>query len=196
MGWNFGGVVIDFDFQTVIEEHLEPELRQFRTGAETPEEARAKARIDAGTVAFQLLGVSAVAADAPVSFAEATSVEFDDYAAGTIGDKTILLGRPIGVEQCSADLVSAFRRMSGEHGSVLAFWLNDASGTRIFSVYRDGRRIRLRSSGPGVHDDEGPEISGEQEAGPSDREIAVLEGFVGAPLATLWDLPMERFIPA
>ena len=43
MGWNFGCTVVEFDFHSVVETLLEPERRQFVTGAETP---------DSGTVTW------------------------------------------------------------------------------------------------------------------------------------------------
>ena len=84
MGWNFGGALIDFDFHSVVDTLLEPERRQYLTGAETPEEVWSKAQIDAGVVTLEALDLSAVPADAPVTFDDAPSRDFDDYAVGMV----------------------------------------------------------------------------------------------------------------
>jgi len=195
MGWNFGGAVIDFDFHSVVDTLLEPERRQYLTGAETPEEARSKAQIDAGAVALDALDLSADPADAPITFADATSRDFDDYAVGMVDRKTVILGRGLGLHQDSPGLRSACERVSRERGAVFAFWFNDASDTYVFSVFRDGARVRFRSSGPGLHDDEGARVPGEPEETSEghDHQMAMLVAVTGRPFIDLLELQLERF---
>ena len=195
MGWNFGGAIIDFDFHAVIDALLAPEHRQLRTGAETEDEARSKALIDAGVVALEMLGISAVPADAPISFDDATRRDFDDYAVGMIGEKTVLLGQSLGLHQDSPESVSACERVSRERGAVFVFWFNDASDTHVFSVFREGKRVRYRSSGPGLGGDEGARVPGEPEdaRGGHDRQMALLEAVAGRWFVDLLGLQMERF---
>jgi hypothetical protein len=195
MGWNFGGAVIDFDFHAVVDTLLEQERRQYLTGAETPEEVRSKAQIDAGVVTLEALELSAAPADAPITFADATSRDFDDYAVGMVDGKTVILGRRLGLDQGSPELKSAYERVSRERGAVFAFWFNDASNTYVFSVFRGGARVRFRSSGPGMHDDEGARVPGEPEevSGGHDHQMAVLAAVAGRSSVDLLELQLERF---
>lgn len=195
MGWNFGCAIIDFDFHAVVDTLLEPERRQFLTGAETPEEACSKAQIDAGVVALEALDCSAAPAGAPISFADATSRDFDDYAVGTVAGKTVILGRRLGLHQDSPAPRAAYERVSRECGAVFAFWFNDASDTHVFSVFRDGARVRFCSSGPGLSDDEGARVPSEPEEGSGghDHQVAVLEAVAGRWLVDLLELQLERF---
>ncbi|WAS95097.1 hypothetical protein [Nannocystis punicea] len=195
MGWNFGGVVIDFDFRSVVDELLEPADRRFINGRETPEERRQKALMDVGTLVLRLLGYGADVADAPIEFSDAASASFEDYAVGEIGGKTIVLGAGIALAQETAELVERLAAISRERGAVLVFWFNDASGSYMFSVFRDGARVRFRSTGPGLSGDEGERVAGEPQAPchGHDYEMAVLEAFVGRPFRELEHLQMERF---
>jgi hypothetical protein len=195
MGWNFGGAIIDFDFHSVVDPLLEPERRQYLDGSETPEEVRSKAQIDAGIVALEALDLSAAPADAPISFADATSRDFDGYAVGMVDRKTLILGGWLGLDQDSPKLKSAYERVSRERGAVFAFWFNDASSTYCFSMFRDGARVRFRSSGPGMHDDEGARVPGEPVEGARghDDQMAVLAAVTGRLFFDLSELHLERF---
>jgi hypothetical protein len=195
MGWNFGCTIVEFDFHSVVEKLLEPERRQFVTGAETPEEARSKAQNDAGIVALEALGVSSAPEDAPISFSDATSRYFDDYAAGTFDGKTVFVGRYFGLDQDSPSLAAAYARMSAECGAVFAFWFNDASDSYMFSVFRGGSRIRFFTSGPGLDDNDGARMSCEPEGiiHGHDHLMAVLEAVAGRAFFDMLELPLERF---
>lgn len=195
MGWNFGCAIIEFDFESVIETLLEPERRQFVSGDETPEEARSKAQMDVGVVVLEALGKAGVPDDAPISFSDATSRYFDDYAAGTIDGKTVIVGRFFGLDQDSEGLFAAYRRLSAERGPVFAFWFNDASDSYMFSVFRGGARIRFFSRGPGLDDNEGALVAGEPEevVHGHDHLMAVLEMVTGRSFSELLELSLERF---
>jgi hypothetical protein len=195
MGWNFGCAIIDFDFHSVVDMLLEPERRQFLTGAETPEEAQSKAQIDAGTVALEALGLSSAPDDAPISFSDATSRDFDGYAVGVVDGKTVIVGRQLGLEQDAAQLAAAYARVSAERGAVVTLWFNDASDSYMLSIFQGGARIRLYTSGPGLDDNEGERTPYEPEVGANAHEhlMKVLIVVIGRPFIDLLQLPMERF---
>jgi|JI10StandDraft_1071094.scaffolds.fasta_scaffold66638_2 hypothetical protein len=182
MGWNFGGAVITFDYRTVASE-LE-ERAQLRFAGMSAEELSAKDRMDAGVLALGDLGIAVNAADAPTDYESATSREYDDYACTVENGRTVLLGRALGLSQTDEDLRAAASATSARRGEVLLFWLNDASGTYQFSVFRAGHRVRCWSQGEGMHDDEGEPL--EVEAGHrhgADRVFAVMKQAVnGAQL--------------
>jgi hypothetical protein len=193
MGSNFGGAVIDFDFRTVWSELAE--RGQPRSGGEGAEELEQKARMDAGVLAFESLGISVNPADAPIRFSDATSRDFDELAYGPINGKTLLLGRELGLSQ--AQRVEAAAKTSLTRGPVFFFWINDASSTYQFSVFREGKRIRFWSSGEGMHDDEGPpfEVEAGQKYG-NVRVQAMYEHLLGVGHFELFDEIYERFTPA
>lgn len=195
MGWNFGGALITFDFRAAVGELLEPARRQFVTGHETAEEAQSKALMDTGLAVFEALGLPVVADDAPISFDDATSRDFDGYAVGVVGGKTLLLGRTFGLDQEA--LMDAYARVSADHGPVLAFWCNDASGTYMISVFRNGTRIRFIAAGPGIDENHGALVDGESAADMHghDRLMAMVEAAAGCSFANLSSVPMERFSP-
>lgn len=195
MGWNFGCLIVDVDVFAKVSECLEPELRQFLTGAETPEEVQSKRQIDVGTLVLQELGFSAAADDAPISFSDATSRYFDDYAAGIVQGKAVLVGRRFGLDQESPNLVDAYARLSKKFGPVYAFWCNDASDTYMVSVFRDGQRIRFFGTGPGIDENHGEPIVGEldEESHGHDRLMAILEAASGCTFGQLDELTLERF---
>lgn len=195
MGWNFGCVIIAFDFQTVIDKLVEPERRQFMTGAEDPDERRSKELIDVGTGVFDLLGVTCVPDDAPISFSDATSRFFDDYAVGVLAGKTLLAGRHLGLDQESPKLVAAYARLSANYGPVTVGWCNDASDTYMVSVFQNGTRCRFWASGPGLAENEGAFVAGESavKIHGHDRLMGILEAATNHSFSSLLDLPMERF---
>lgn len=195
MGWNFGGAVIDFDFRSVVETDLDPELRRMRFDEETPEERLSRQTTDAGTLALAELAIRASSADAPVAFDDATSRYFDDYAVGVVGGKTVILGRGLGLYQDAAKSVEACNRVSRTRGAVLAFWFDDTSGSYMFSVFRDGARVRFRSRGEGLHDDEGAPVPGEPDEpqGPHDHQLTLLDATVGRHFLCMDDIAFERF---
>ncbi len=195
MGWNFGGAVIDFDFRTLVATHLAPELRRPRFSDDSPEERASKDTIEAGILALDDLSIAASPADCPIAFDDATSRDFDDYAVGIVDGKTVILGRAIGLHQDAAKSVEACQRISRERGAVVAFWFNDASDSYVFSVFRDGARVRLRSRGPGLDGDEGSPVPGEPDAptGPHDHQLALLDATVGKDFFFMDDVPFERF---
>ena len=192
MGWNFGGAVIDFDFLKVIGE-LGEDLARSRHGGESAEELEEKDRIDAGAMALAESGRSANAADAPLSFEAASSRDFCDFACARVNGKTLILSSAIGTSQEGpADPVLC--ALSSRRGDVLLFWVNDASGTYAFSLFRKGQRVRLFTTGDGLSDDEGAPLPGEagQRHG-YDRTMAVFVSFLGVTLRELFDVRFERF---
>ncbi len=195
MGWNFGCAIIDFDFHSVVDALLEPERQRYLTGAETPEEARCMAQMDAGIVALEALGLPANPDDSPITFMDATSRDFNDYAVGMIDGKTVIVGRRLGLDQDSPALAAAYAQVSRERGEVFAFWFNDASDTYMFSAFRDGARIRFRSSGPGLNVDEGARVPGEPEETfeGGDCPNSLLAAVTRRPFSELLTLPLERF---
>lgn len=195
MGWNFGCVIIAFDFQTVIDKLVEPERRQFLTGFETPDERRSKELIDIGMAVFQLLDVGAAPDDAPISFSDATRRDFDDYAVAVVDGKTLLAGRLFGLDQESKHLADVYAQISAQYGAVTALWCNDASDTYMVSVFQNGTRCRFWASGPGLAENEGPLVTGERiaEIHGHDRLMGILQAAAGKSLSSLVDLPMERF---
>ncbi|XXF75176.1 hypothetical protein P2318_19090 [Myxococcaceae bacterium GXIMD 01537] len=193
MGLNFGGAVIDFDFHIVVEEFLDSAVRQFISGRETPEERKQKALMEAGEVALQRLGIDVHPGDAPLDFADAMDLAHDVYAVGMAGRKTVVLGGTIGLDQEQS--AEAFARCSREHGAVLVFSFDDDRGRYMFSVFRDGARVRFHSTGPGLSDDEGERVPGEpaEPGNEHDHQMAVLESFVGMPFRELLKVKTERF---
>jgi hypothetical protein len=191
MGWNYGGAIIDFDFRTVVNELSEDEARM-RHGAETPEELEQKNRIDAGTIALSHFPWDVNAADAPIHFESASSRDFDDYAYAPVGNKTVVLGRNIGM--CQEELLEEGKALSSKRGTTLIFWINDASGSYMFSIFRQGQRVRFFSSGPGLDDDEGAPFSAEEgNEHPHDRINALISSFLGRTLSELFDVPFEKY---
>lgn len=195
MGWNFGCVVIDGNVAAKVTELLEPELQQFVTGAETPEELQSKRLIDLGNLVLKQLELPAVADDAPISFSDATSRYFDGYAVGVVHDRTILLGQRLVWEQDTEYFVEAYSRLSTQFGPVYVFWWHDASGTYMMSTFREGKRIRYFGTGEGIDENHGAHIAGETEIDvhPHDRMIAVLENVCGCSFVELLKVTMERF---
>ncbi|APR84582.1 Hypothetical protein A7982_09931 [Minicystis rosea] len=195
MGFNFGGVVIDFDFRTVTNALLEEWERQYIIGNETPEERRHKSLMDVGSLVLKLIGYGADVADAPIELFDATSPSFQDYAVGEIDGKTLILSSSIGLDQEATELQDTLAQMSRERGAVLVFWFDDRTGTYMFSVFRDGARVRFHSTGHGLSDDEGAKVAGEPDAPCHGHEyqMRVLEAFVGRPFRELVHLQMERF---
>ncbi len=192
MGWNFGGAVIDFDFRKVIGE-LGEDLARPRHGGESAEELEEKDRIDAGAMALAESGWRANAADARLSFGEASSRDFFDFACARVNGKTLLLSSAIGTSQEGpADPVLC--ALSSRRGDVLLFWINDASGTYAFSLFHKGQRVRLFTTGDGLSDDEGALLPGEAgERHGYDRTMAVFMSFLGATVMDLFDMTFERF---
>lgn len=197
VGWNFGCVVIDFDFLKAVDEWLEPARRQFIMGDESPEEARSKALIDMGLAVFEALGLPAVADDAPISMDDATSRYFEGYAAGIHEGKTVLVGRRFGLAQDTEKFCAGYALISARYGRVSAFWCNDASDSYMVSVFQDGTRIRFLSKGPDLHDDEGARLPDEIEpdAHGHDLLMVLLEKAAGCSFGELTELTMERFSP-
>lgn len=176
MGWNYGGAVIDFDYRAALGELAE--RAQLRVGPLDDAERHAKDLMDCGVLALEDLGLTATPADAPVSFDDASSRDFDDLACGLVGGKTVLLGRRLGLDQLT--LAPAAEALSARRGPLLLFWLNDASGTYQFSLFRAGRRVRLWSAGEGLHDDEGAPLPAEAaHAHGFDRTMAVVRALLG-----------------
>ena len=195
MGWSFGVAIIDFDFHTVVDKLLEPEMRHYRSGFESPEEILSSAQIDAGTVTLELLGLPASPEDAPISFDSATLRDFDGYAVGRVNGKTVIVGRRLGLDQGSPRLKAAYERVSREYGAVSAFWFNDASDTYALSVFRGGRRVRYLTCGPGMSDDEGARQPGEPEGKTPghDYQMGLLTAVTGLTFSSLLDLRLEHF---
>jgi hypothetical protein len=191
VGSNFGGAVIDFDFRTVVKE-LGEDRAQLRHGEETPEELEQKNRIDAGVIALSHFPWSVNPADAPIHFEAASSYSFDDYAYAPVGNKTVLLGRNIGMSQ--EQLVEEGSALSLKRGTTLIFWINDASGSYMFSVFKQGKRVRFFSSGPGLSDDEGEPLPAEAKKNhPHDRIIELVSELLGISMIDLFDVPFEKF---
>ncbi|AGC47779.1 hypothetical protein MYSTI_06506 [Myxococcus stipitatus DSM 14675] len=167
MGWNFGGIIIDHDF-----------TRDVRKAQEPFEVLR-----EAGLAALRAIGVGAVAHDEPIDLDEATKNMFWDHAVAVVHGKTLVMGKFLGMEQEA--WVDEFSECS-KHGAVLAYHFDDSSGTYMFSLFRDGERVRFRSFGNGLCDDEGELIPGEpMEAGEEwqesgyDTQSNVIEAFLG-----------------
>lgn len=135
MGWNFSCIIVAFDFHQVVDKLVEPERRQFLTGAEDPDERRSKALMDIGTAVFQELDIDCVPADAPISFSDATSRYFEDQAIGVLPGKTLILGRHLGIDQDDEDCVATYSRISANYGPVTVCWCNDATGSYMVSVF-------------------------------------------------------------
>lgn len=195
MGWNFGCAIIDFDFHTAVDKLIESERRQFITGAETPEEAQSKALMDVGVAVLEALGFPASPDDAPTSFFDATSREFDGCAVGVIEGKTILVGYQFGVDQDSKKMMAAYMDVSAKYGPVVACWCNDASSTYMVSAFRNGERIRYLTGGPGLSDNEGTPLPGEP-APPAhvyDCLMGILAHVTKRSLSELMDVTLERF---
>ena len=191
MGSNFGGAVIDFDFRTVLKE-LSEDQGVMRHGAETPEEVEQKNRIDAGSIALSHFPWSVNPADAPIHFESASSRDFDDYAYAPVGNKTVVLGRNIGM--CQEELVEEGNALSQKRGTTLIFWINDASGSYMFSVFKEGKRVRFFSSGPGLSDDEGEPLPAEaNQKHPHDRIIELVSELLGISMIDLFEVPFEKF---
>jgi hypothetical protein len=189
MGSNYGGAIIDFDFRTAISELSEDQARM-RHGAETPVELEEKNRIDAGTIALSHFPWSVNPADAPISFEDASSRDFDDYAYAPVNGKTVLLGRNIGM--CQEDLVEEGNALSMKRGRTLIFWINDASGSYAFSVFEKGKRVRFFTSGPGLSDDEGEALPAEEgHEHPHDRINALVRSQLGD--VDLFEVSFEKF---
>jgi hypothetical protein len=195
MGWNFGCVIIAFDFQTVIDKLVEPERRQFLTGFETPDERRSKELIDIGMAVFQELDVGAAPDDAPISFSDATRRDFDDYAVAVVDGKTLLAGRYFGLDQESKHLAEVYAQISAQYGRVTVLWCNDASGTYMVSVFQNGTRCRFWASGPGLAENEGAFVAGESDVKihGHDRLMGIFAAAIEHSFSSLLDLRMERF---
>ncbi|MCY1077112.1 hypothetical protein [Archangium lansingense] len=43
--------------------------------------------------------------------------------------------------------IGGFEACSRKHGPVFVFWFDDPSGTYMFSLFRNGERVRFRSRG-------------------------------------------------
>ncbi|PTL76975.1 hypothetical protein DAT35_45825 [Vitiosangium sp. GDMCC 1.1324] len=190
---SFGGAIIDFDFHTVVDELLDEAFRIFITGNETADELRVKRLQEAGAVALQELEVSVNLGDAPLEFGDLLGASFDQYAVGMVGKKTVVIGRFIGLDQDS--YTGGFQACSRKHGPVFVFSFDDSSGTYMFSLFRNGERVRFRSRGNGMSDDEGTPLPGEptKEIHPFDHQMAALEAFVGRSFHDLQEVKMERF---
>ncbi|WP_342375876.1 hypothetical protein NVS55_31985 [Myxococcus stipitatus] len=167
MGWNFGGIIIDHDFTQDVGKSEDP-FEVLR---------------EAGVAALSAIGVEAFAHDAPISLYEATKIMFWDHAVAIVHGKTLVMGKFLGMEQEA--WVRKFSACS-KHGAVLAYHFDDSSGTYMFSLFRDGERVRFRSFGNGLADDEGELIPGEpMEAGQEwqehgyDTQSNVIEAFLG-----------------
>jgi hypothetical protein len=179
MGWNFGGSVIHFDYRAVVGE-LE-ERAQLRLPGMPEDELAAKDRMDAGVLALGDLGIPANPADAPADFSWVTSRDFDAFACAVANGRTVLMGRDLGLGQSEKHFISAACSTSARRREVLLFWLNDASNTYQFSVFRAGKRVRCWSAGVGMTDDDGPPLPAESGHGHGfDRVMAVLKAATGA----------------
>ncbi|QSQ13396.1 hypothetical protein [Myxococcus landrumensis] len=184
MGWNFGGIIIDHDFTQ--------DVRKTDVPFEVMREA--------GLAALRELGIEASSQEAFIDLEEATKSMFWDHAVTTFRGKTLVMGKFLGMEQES--MVSQFSRCS-KRGAVLAYHFDDGSETYMFSLFRDGRRVRFRSIGHGLSDDEGELLPGEpMEVGEERDEDGhstqkkVIEAFLGQNLFTLFDdLKLVHFVP-
>ncbi|WP_338864067.1 hypothetical protein [Myxococcus stipitatus] len=184
MGWNFGGIIIDHDFTQDVRKSEDP-FEVLR---------------EAGVAALKAIDVEAFAHDEPIDLLGATKDQFWDHAVAIVHGKTLVMGKFLGMEQEA--WVDEFSECS-KRGAVLAYHFNDASGTYIFSLFRDGERVRFRSFGPGLSDDEGELIPGEpMEAGEEWDEHGygtqsnVIEAFLGQDFFTLsFEMKMVHFVP-
>lgn len=192
MGWNFGAAVIDFDYRTARDE-LDPALRKFTHPGQSADKKAHNARLEGGQLLVLDLGIVANEADAPISFDDATSRDFDDVAIGFFAAKTVIVGAAIGRDQETG--AARFAEISRSRGPVLVVWCNDAASSYTFSVFRDGARVRWRSFGPGLSADRGAPVSGEPAGGAcSGGDLrAVLAAFAGRSFAALLELELERF---
>ncbi|MCE9669633.1 hypothetical protein LY474_17700 [Myxococcus stipitatus] len=205
MGSVYGGAIIDFDFHPIVDEVLEPEVRQPIDGTETPEARALKALKDAGMVALRALRISPrVALDAPISYDDATlsSFSFTEYAVGVVNGKTLVLNWMLGADQQST--FKGFEACSREHGPVLVFYYDDRTSTYAYSLFRDGKRVRLRVGGPSVptseEEDEGELLPGEPMVVGEEDEVdiatiedRVVEAFLGQPLNQCDGLLLAHF---
>ncbi|MCY0997347.1 hypothetical protein OWM54_09395 [Myxococcus sp. MISCRS1] len=203
MGSVNGGAIIDFDFHALVDEALEPESPQSIDGTETPEARKLKALKDAGMVALRALGISArIPLDAPISYDDATVSSFMDYAVGVVDGKTLVLNWMLGADQQFT--VKGFKECSRQHGPVLVFYYDDRTSTYAYSLFRDGKRVRLRVGGPSVptseEEDEGELLPGEPMVVGEEDEVdigtvedRVVEAFLGRPLNQCDGLLLAHF---
>jgi hypothetical protein len=93
---------------------------------------------------------------------------------------------------CQEELVEEGSALSLKRGPTLIFWINDASGSYMFSLFKQGARVRFFSSGPGLSDDEGEPLPAEQDqAHPHDRINALISSMLGE--VDLFEVPFEKF---
>lgn len=191
MGYTFGGAVIDFDFRKLLAARS-AEVPRDDDGSEEPWD---EAVAEAGALALAALELRAREASMPISFDEATSRYFDHHAVGFVAGKTVILGRGAGLYQEDPKSIEACKRVSRERGTVLPFWFDDTSGSYMFSVFRDGERVRFRSRGEGMDGEEGAPVAGEPEAatGPHDHQLTLLNAIVGQAFFGLDDVVFMQF---
>ncbi len=196
MGFNFGVVVIGYDLRQAIGE-LEPARRQFHLPGESPDERAAKRLIDAGTVLCDQLNLAVIADDANETFGSAIDGlgdgGFSRAHFGVRGGVSVLVSASLAIEQTARR--ADFEQLSRRRGPTSVFWFNDASGSYVMSVFREGQRVRFFSRGEGMHADEGPPLPTELSptAHPFDTQCAVLAAAVGCSFHELLDLNVERF---
>ncbi|ATB37886.1 hypothetical protein CYFUS_003311 [Cystobacter fuscus] len=91
--------------------------------------------------------------------------------------------------------IGGFEACSRKHGPVFVFWFDDPSGTYMFSLFRNGERVRLRNWGECMSDDEVEPLPGEpaKATHPFEHQMAALEAFVGRSFHDLREVKMERF---
>lgn len=183
MGFSFGGIIIDHDFTQDVRKAQGLAL----------DKVSYKVILEACLAALREIDVEAFAEDLLIDFSEATKNRFWDYAVATVNGKTLIINKFLGTVQESGGEV--FKRCS-KRGAVLAFHIDDGSGTYMFSLYRDGERVRYRSFGHGLSDDEGAllpgepmEVGAEKESGDT-TQGKVINAFLGQELFSLFELEM------
>lgn len=194
VGWNFGGAVIDFDFASVLDELGERRRKRpapmLSEDDDDPNELFWMDAEDAGVLAFEALGVSAVPRG-PLHFEEASSRSFDGLAFARIAGKTVLLGRRIGMFGDNERCKEASRR----RGPVLVFWINEASDSYLFSYFRDGARVRSWSRGEGMNEEDGEPLPGEpgDEVCGCDHILDLSHQLFGVGMGEMFDAPFQGY---